>query len=178
MSFVIACVSVSEGKRVTMAALAQLTLSELSHASGQELGRGLRAGARRNMGYLLVPVLLCPCPPVASSPGSEKIMGRQVASEEIRGLDWGGVRAPPTIGPPLCPPTGFTCSSVPCVTRAQSTSRGCPCDGERVGLSPNRPLLLPASPLPPPSWNDSISSYWVPALPLSLSLDPESCDAG
>lgn len=107
MSFVIVCVSVSEGKRVTMAALAQLTLSELSHASGQELGRGLRAGARRNMGYLLVPILLCPCPPVASSPGSEKIMGRQVASEEIRGLHWGECPSPSHHRPPSLPTHRF-----------------------------------------------------------------------
>lgn len=51
--------------------------------------------------------------------------------------------------PPLHPPTGSTCSSAPCVTRAQSTSSGCPYDGERMRLGPHPPGPLPAPPLPP-----------------------------
>lgn len=52
---------------------------------------------------------------------------------------------------PLHPPTGSTCSSAPCVTRAQNTSRGYPCDGERMGLGPGvpDPSQLLSSPVPP-----------------------------
>lgn len=42
--------------------------------------------------------------------------------------------------------TASTCSSAPCVTKAQSISRGCPCDGERTC-----PYQLVLSPCPPPS---------------------------
>lgn len=46
---------------------------------------------------------------------------------------------------PLHPPPGSTCSSARCVTRARSTSSGCPFDGERVGLESPPSCSAPTS---------------------------------
>lgn len=93
-------------------------------------------------------------------------------------LGW-GVRASPTTGPPLHPPTGSTCSSAPCVTRAQNTLRGYPCDGERMGLGPGTPCLswllpspLPAGTIPFPTTRRPQLCPYPRALTLACCLTP------
>lgn len=73
---------------------------------------------------------------------------------------------------PSSPPAGSTCSCAPCATRAQSTSRGCPCGGERVGLGPG-PLLAPLSFSPPASLREQFCLQ-PPGPSLAPALQPGS----
>lgn len=68
-------------------------------------------------------------------------------------------------------PPGSTCSSAPCVTRARSTSSGCPCDGETGGLARPGPPLSPPSCSAPTSLREQFH-FQPPGPSLAPALQP------